>query len=151
MAVTSHVYPKAVKAILDKTMDLATDSFVAVLYTSSAATWGSTQEGYQYSSDLISAYTECADSGYSRQSLTSLSVTVSGAKVIFTCGSPISFGSDVTITAAAMGIIDESIGSADASWPALCIIDFGENVSSTDGTWEYTVDGTNGLAYFTSS
>ena len=152
MTVTSHVYPKAASAIFDKTIDLATDTFKAVLFTGDASAWGSTQEAYQYLSDLKTAYTEVAGGGdYARQAISGLSVSVSGAKVIWTCTSPISFGSDVTITARSMCIVDESVGSADASYPVICIIDFGQNYSSTASEWEYTVDGTNGLAYSTSS
>lgn len=151
MAVTSHVYPKAVSAIFDKTIDLHGDTFKAVLFTGDASAWTSTQEGYQYLSDLKTAYTEVTSGDYTRQSISGLSVSVSGSKVIWTCTSPISFGSDVTITARSMAIVDESVGSADASYPVICIIDFGQNYASTASEWEYTVDGTNGLAYSSSS
>ena len=151
MAVTSHVYPKALAAIMDKTIDLHADTLKAVLFTGDASAWGSTQEGYQYLSDLKTAYTECTDSGYARVSVSGMTVTASGNKVVWTCTSPISFGNPVTITARSMAIVDESVGSADASYPVLTIIDFGQSFVSSSGPWVYNVDGTNGLAAVTAS
>jgi hypothetical protein len=151
MAVTSHVYPLAMLAVMEKTIDLHADTMKAVLFTGDASAWTSTQEAYQFLSDLKTAYTECTDSDYARASIAGLSVTRSGNKLVWTCTSPISFGSSVTITARSMAIVDESVGSGDSSYPALAIIDFGQNYASTSSTWEYTVDGTNGLAAITAT
>lgn len=151
MAVTSHVYPKAIKAIDSKTIDLTADTFKAILFTGDASTWGATQEGYQYVSDLKTAYTECTDGDYARVTLTSLAVTNSGATTKWACAN-ISFGSAVTISARSMAIADTSIGSGvDSATPVICIIDFGATVASSAGTYQYNIDGTNGLALWTSS
>lgn len=154
MAVTSHVYPKALLAINSKTIDLTDGStFHAGLVTSSSATWGATQEAYQYVTDITGAYTECTSSGYARQAFTTTTVTNSGANTLWKCTSPapISFGSTVTISAAGMFIYTTQVGSGDSSYPVICIIDFGGTVSSTTGAYTYTEDGTNGLAYWASS
>ena len=151
MAVTSHFYPLALLAVMDKTIDLHADTFHAILFTGDASAWGSTQEGYQFVSDLKTAYTECTDSDYSRKSITSPTVTRTGNKLVWSCASPISFGTTVTITARSMAIYDTSVGSADASWPVIAIVDFGQNYASTASNWEYDVDGTNGLAAATAS
>lgn len=152
MSVTSHVYPLALKAILDKTIDLHADTFKALLMTGSAATWGATQEGYQWVSDVTTAYTEVTSGSYARVTLTSPAVTNSGAAVKWTVSSPISWGSSITLSAASMLVFDSTIGSSvDSATPAITIIDFGGTVSSTSATWEYTVDPTNGLATVTAS
>jgi hypothetical protein len=157
MAVTSHVYPKFVNAVNQKTLNLAVSgsspAFIAGLCTGSAATWGSTQEAYQYVSDITGAYTEVTGGGYARTSaFVTVTLTVSGAKDIWTVTSPapISFGSSVTISAASMFIYTTQVGSADSSYPVACIIDFGGTVTSTSGAFTYTVDPTNGLAYWNS-
>lgn len=151
MAVTSHVYPFTIEDMAEKEIDLNTDTIMMGLLESSAATWSATQEGYKFVSDILTAYTECTDGDYARATLSSPAVSVSGAKMIFTCSSPISFGSSVTISAVAAFVYDASVGGGDSSHPVIAIIDFDETVSSTSGVWEYTVDPTNGLVYITSS
>jgi hypothetical protein len=157
MAVTSHVYPKALDAINKKTISLTGDTFKVGLCTGSAAVWGATQEAYQFISDITGAYTEVATgggytSGYSgRVALSTLTLTISGNKEVWTCTSPapISFGATTTISAQSMFVADYSIGTTDANTPVICIIDFGATVSSTSGAYTYTVDPTNGLAFWT--
>lgn len=157
MAVTSHVYPKFVNAVNGKTLNLNVSAsspvFIAGLCTQSAATWGATQEAYQYVSDITGAYTEVTGGGYARTSaFVTATLTVSSAKDIWTVTSPapISFGSSVSIAAASMFVYTTQIGSADSSYPVACIIDFGQTVTSTLGSFTYTVDPVNGLAYWTS-
>lgn len=165
MAVTSHLYPNIVHAAATVTgsLNFTTNSFTAGLCTGSAATWASTQQAYLYVSSLTGAYTEVATgggytSGYAgRQALTTLTFSndsPAGA-CVWTCTSPapISFGASTTITAASMFVNNKTANSASSdsnSW-AMVIIDFGGNVVSTAGAFTYTVDGTNGLAVFTSS
>jgi hypothetical protein len=151
VAVTSHFYPNSIKDIFNKTIDMDSDTFVALLFTGDASAWTGTQEAYHYASDLKTAYTECTDTDYARVTLSGMTLTVSGNKLIWTCTSPISWGSSVTITARSLAIIDTSVGGGDSSHPALCIVDFGQNYISTSGPWEYDVDGTNGLGYLTMS
>jgi hypothetical protein len=153
MAVTSHVYPQALDAIALKTINLTTDTFMCGLCTASAATWGSTQEAYQYVSAVTGAYTEVTSSGYARVTLTTLTYTVSANKAVWTCTSPapISWGSSITLSAASMFVYDNTVGSGDSTHPVICIIDFGGTVASTSGAWTFTVDPTNGLAAWTAS
>lgn len=166
MAVTSHLYPNILIKLNAKDIALTSDTFVTGLCTGSAATWGTTQYSYLYNSSITSAYTEVATgggytSGYgNRLSLTTLTYTQqasSNANIVsWTCTSPapISFGSSTTITAESMWIYDATANSAssDSNAWAVVIIDFGVSVSSTSGTFEYTVATTpNGLAYWTCS
>lgn len=145
MAVTSHVYPKALVSMLEAGINLTSDTLEMGLCTASAATWGSTQQAYEYVSDVTGAYTEVTSTGYARVTLTDVTVTASGADVTVTCSSPISFGSDITLSAASGFIYDSSVGSADSSYPVIAIIDFDGTISSTSSTWTYTVDSSLGL------
>jgi hypothetical protein len=151
MAVTSHVYPKAMSSMSTKAISLVADTFKMGLCTGDASAWSTTQYAYQFVSDVTGAYTEVVTGGYARVTLASLAVNVSGNKVIWTCASPISFGSSITLAARSAFIYDASIGSADASFPVIAILDFGATVSSTSGSWQYAIDGTNGLAYNTAN
>jgi hypothetical protein len=151
MAVTSHLYPNSLKDVLNKTIDMDSDTFQAVLFTGDASVWGSTQYAYHFLSDLKTAYTEVTDSDYARVTLSGLALSVSGNKLIWTCTSPISWGSSVTITARSMALVDTSVGGGDSSHPVLAVVDFGQSYVSTSGPWEYDVDGTNGLGYITCS
>jgi hypothetical protein len=162
MAVTSHVYPKAVDAINKKTINLTTDAFRCALFTGSASAWTATQQVYQFVSDLKTAYTECANADYlaatnsGRIPLTTLTLTTGTApgtdKWTCTAPAPISWGAAVTISAASMCIYDFTIGGGvDSATPVIAVIDFGVTVSSTAGPYTYTVDPTNGLALFTTS
>ncbi len=159
MAVTSHVYPKAMTAINKGTINLAVTTsspvFKALLCTGDASTWGATQEAYQYVSDITGAYTEVAGGGdYARTAaFVTCTVTNSGATTIWKCTSPapITFGAAVTISARSMFIYTTQVGSADASYPVIAVIDFGTTVASTAGAYTYTEDATNGLVVWTSS
>lgn len=161
MAVTSHVYPNAQYLLGTKAINLTSDTFKVGLLVNSTATWGSTQQAYQYISAVTGAYTEVATgggytSGYSgRVGLTTLTFSNNSpaGKNVWTCTSPapISFGATTTISAAAMFVADYSIGSSDTNTPVIAIIDFGGTVASSSGAWTYTVDSVNGLAVWTES
>ncbi len=148
MAVTSHVYPYAQSLIDTKALSLTADTIKMGLCTASAATWTATQWAYQFVSTITTAYTEVTGGGYARVTLAGLAVGAGSTAQYekWTCTSPISFGTTVTIAAASAFIYDTSIGSADSSYPVISIIDFGGTVTSTAGNWTYTIDAVVGLA-----
>jgi hypothetical protein len=152
LTVTSHVYPYAIQQINKGLLDIHTvtaGSFFMGLCTGSAATWGATQQAYQFVSQVTAAYTEVTSGGYARQALTGITLTQNTDSNVWTCTSPVSFGSSITLSAASAFVFTKLIGSADASWPVISIIDFGGTVSSSATPWTYTVDPVNGLAYWT--
>jgi hypothetical protein len=153
MAVTSHVYPLAENAINAKTISLTADTFVCGLCTQSAAAWGSTQQAYQYVSQVTAAYTECVNVGYARVTLTTMTLTVTGNKVVWTCTAPapVSWGGSVSISAACLFVYDATVGSGDSSHPVIAITDFGQTIASTDSAYTFTPDPVNGFAYWTAS
>jgi hypothetical protein len=148
MAVTSHVYPYAQSLINTKALSLTADTIKMGLCTSAASTWTATQWAYQFVSSVTGAYTEVSTGGYARVTLAGLAVGTGTTAQYekWTCTSPISFGSSITLAAASGFIYDTSIGSADSSYPVIAIIDFGGTVTSTAGNWTYTIDPTYGLA-----
>jgi len=155
MAVTAHVYPVTMDKINKKLLDLTTTtagSYFAGLCTGDASAWTSTQQAFAFVSDVTGAYTEVSGGSYARIDISSgISLTRTNNADKWTCTSPINFGSTVSFTARSMFIFTKLIGSADASWPVISIVDFGANVTATAGPFTYTVDGTNGLATWTAS
>lgn len=156
MAVTSHVYPVNLLDALAQTgaghVKFSADTFKVGLCTASAATWSSTQQAFQFVSSVTAAYTEVSSSGYARQSLAGATLTRSTNTLVFTCTSPISFGSTITLAAASMFIFDSTIGSGvDSATPVIGIVDFGATITSTAGAWTYTVDPVVGLFTITCS
>jgi hypothetical protein len=155
MAVTSHAYPVTIQKINSNptAIDLSVTtagSFLVGLCTGDASAWTATQEAYAFVSDVTGAYTEVVTGGYARVDISSgVTISRSGNVVKWTCTSPISFGSSITLTARSMFVFTKLTGSADASWPVIAIVDFGQNVISTSGAWTYTVDGVNGLVSWT--
>lgn len=152
--VTSHVYPKGLATALAAGISLTSatpSAYKMGLLTTAAATWGATQEGYNFVSDVTGAYTEVSSSGYARVALTTVALTESSNTMKWSCASPISFGSSITLSALSGFIYTTLTGSGDSTYPVLAIIDFNATVASTAGAWTYTVDPTNGLALFTSS
>ena len=145
---TSHCFPYAAQQINKGLLDIHSTSagaFKIGLCTASAATWGATQQAYQFVSSITAAYTEVSSGGYARQSLTGITLTQGTDSNVWTCTSPISFGASITLSAASAFVYTTLIGSADASYPVISIIDFGGTVSSSAGPWTYTVDPVNGL------
>lgn len=155
MAVTAHVYPVTMDKINKKLIDLTittAGTWFAGLCTASAATWGATQQAYAFVSDVTGAYTEVTGGSYARIDISSgVTLTRTNNADKWTCTSPINFGSTVSFTAASMFIFTKQVGSADASWPVVSIVDFGGNVTATAGAFTYTVDAVNGLATWTAS
>ncbi len=155
MTVTAHVYPKAVQAINNKTIDMhltTAGTFLVGLCTGDASAWTSTEQAKQFVTDFTGTYTEVVTGGYARVDIsTGVTMTQTNNKNVWTCTSPISFGSSITLAARSMFIFTKQVGSADASWPLIGVVDFGATVTSTAGAWTYTVDPTNGLAFWTES
>jgi hypothetical protein len=142
--------PYALQQISEKAISLTSDTFEMALFTTAISTWGATQEAYQFVSSFTGAYTEVSSGGYARVTLSGLTCTFSGEVVTWSCTSPISFGSTITLSALSGIIYDNSVGSGDSSHPVIQAIDFGGTVSSTSAAWTYTVSG-SGLMTYTAS
>lgn len=152
MAVTSHVYPLALNSALTGGINFTGNTMKMGLCTGAAATWGATQEAFQFVNSFTAANTEVVTGGYARVTLASLTLVRTGNVYVWSCTSPISFGTTITLAAASAFIFDSSIGGGvDSATPLVAAIDFGGTVTSTASNWTYTVDPVNGLAAFTLS
>jgi hypothetical protein len=153
IAVTSHAYPYAVQQVNSKLLDLTAHtagSYFMGLCTAAASTWGATQQAYKFVSDITTAYTEVSSGGYARVDFsTAVTLTQNTDSNVWTASSPISFGTNITLSAASGFVFTKLIGSGDSTYPVLAIIDFGGTVASTSGAWSFTPDAVNGLIYWT--
>ena len=61
------------------------------LCTGSAATWGATQQAYQFVSSVTAAYTEVTSGGYARVCLAGITLTKNTDSNVWTCTSPVTF------------------------------------------------------------
>src|ERR1700761_6964580 len=128
-----------------KLVNLASDTLVIGLIASGTLATRTTSEGYEYVSDLLansgSALTEVSTSstGYSRQNLASVTLTVSGLTTTLSSANP--SWSSATFSAEYAWIHDRTASSStDATRPLLAIFDFGGPQSVSGSTFTLTVN-----------
>lgn len=156
MAVTAYFQPSFEQDHLGKKLvNLSTDTLNVGLIASGTLASRATSEGYEYVSQLLanngSALTEVSTSGtgYSRQSLTSVSYTVSGLVVTLTAANP--SWSSASFTTVYGWLHDETASSStDATRPLICIWDFGGSQSVAGSTFTLTVNA-SGLVTWTAA
>jgi hypothetical protein len=133
MAVTSALYGKAFVSLLNKEIDIDTDSLKVMLCTSG---YTPDQDAHQYKSDVTN---EVTGTGYTAGGVALTGVTVTytaGTNVIKVAGSNPSWSSS-TITARYAVLYDSSPAS-DATRPLLAFQNFGADVSTISGTFQIT-------------
>lgn len=138
MAITSAICSSAKLGWLEG-LYLAADSYKIALYTSGASLDATT-----------TAYTtsnEVSGTGYTAggEALSGYNATLSGTTAILQWSNP--FWTSATITAAGCLIYDVTASNA-----AICVISFGGNITSTNGTFTIqmpTYDASNALIRFT--
>lgn len=156
MAVTAYFQPKFIQDQMGKkTINLSTDTLKVGLIASGTLAARGTSEGYEFVSDLLanngSALTEVSTSGtgYTRQSLTSVTYTVSGLVVTLDAADPA--WASATFSTVYGWIHDETASSStDATRPLICLWDFGGTQSVSGATFTLTVNA-SGLATFTAA
>ena len=142
MAVTSKVYGKALLSLATKKMDLSADTVKAMLCTS---TYVPDQDAHQYKSDVTN---EVTGTGYTAGGVTvAATVTYDGPSNTLTIDTADPSWTTATITARYVVFYDAT-PATDATRPLLTYVDLGADVSSTAGTWTYTVP-TTGIASIT--
>lgn len=145
MSVTCYAQPKLYK--WDKAINLATDTLkVGLIASGTAIAARATSEGFEYVSDLLAnngtALTEVSTSGtgYTRQSLTSVTLATSGLVTSLSAANPQWTSSTISSTYAFF--YDETASSAtDATRPLLAIWDFGGTNASSSGNFTLTLSG----------
>ena len=140
---------------LKKGINLATDTLVVGLIASGTLASRSVTQGYEFVSQLLanggSALTEVSTSGtgYTRQNLSSSSLTVSALVTTFTCANP--SWTSATFTTVYAWIHDETASSAtDATRPLLAIFDLGGAQIVSGSTFTLTVNA-SGIANWTAA
>lgn len=137
MAVTSHVYTMAAKSLVDKLMDLDSDSLYVMLL--SAYTPG--QDTHQFLSDVTGAGTQASGTGYTAngQVLGSVTFTRSGHVYTLDCADP-SWSAVGGSLAAAYAVFYDRTPATDATRPVFCYWDLGGTQTATNGAFGLTID-----------
>lgn len=164
MTAAAHVFPNAVKNIASKVESWATSSTeLKVGLASGTFNWpgtGNSTAGYQTVSDFLGnagsggggALTEVSTSstGYSRQALSSVSLTTSGLVVTLTCAT-ITWTATANWSAQYAFFYDTTVDTSDSTRELVCYWDFGGTVSVVSGgNFTLTINA-SGLITFTSS
>ena len=152
MATTSHVYPSLSLNGLKKTLNASTDTLEVLLIAAGTYTWNSTAQGHTHVSDFLTgsgsgALTEVSTSGtgYTRQTLTSVTLTDSGLVTTLDCANP--SWTSATFSAVYAAFFDNSVGGSDSTNQLLCYWDFGSAQSVTSTTFTITVNSGGVLAW----
>ena len=152
MATTAHVYPSLSLNGLKKTLNASTDTLEVLLIAAGTYTWNSTAQGHTHVSDFLTgsgsgALTEVSTSGtgYTRQTLTSVTLTDSGLVTTLDCANP--SWTSATFSAVYAAFFDNSVGGSDSTNQLLCYWDFGSAQSVTSTTFTITVNSGGVLAW----
>jgi hypothetical protein len=129
MAVTAFLYGSAIPKAFNKEIDLDTDTIKVALCTS---TYTPAQDTHDYFNDITN---EVTGTGYTAggATLASKTVTYTAGTNVFKFDAADTAWTTSTITAR-YAIVYGSTGTASTS-PLICYIDFGENITSTEGTF----------------
>lgn len=157
MAVTAHVFPSATLKAATKVWNLGSggDTLKVGLATGTF-NWVAATEAYVTVSDFLTnagsggggALTETAGTGYSRQTLTSQTVTDTGLVTTLTCANP-SWTSS-TFSAAYAFFYNAVVDTNDTTRNMICYWDLGGTDTVSSGTFTLTISG-SGLVTWTSS
>ena len=154
MSVSPHIFPSVTLNGLKKSLNLSSDTLKVLLISSGTYAWNSTAEGHQFVSDFLGgsgggSLTEVSTSGtgYTRQSLTSVSLADSALVTTLTCANP--SWTSATFSAS-YALFYDSAGGTDSANQIICYWDFGSSQSVTSATFTLTINA-SGLATWTSS
>lgn len=144
MAVSAKLYGKFVVSVLNKEIDINSDTVKLMVTTSS---YTPDQDTHDYKSDVTN---EVSGTGYPSGGFTVANVTVtydSGTNTIKIDGDDIS-ESGVTLSAARYGVLYDSSPATDATRPLIGYIDFDGDQSVSNADFDVTWHA-NGIATVT--
>lgn len=136
MAVTAKFYGNAFVSAFNKEIDFNTDAIKVALV---GAAYTPDQDVHNYWDDVVA--NEVTGTGYTAGGATIATATISydsGTNVFKLDGADVSWTTS-TITAR-YGVIYDSTPGTNATRPLIAYVDFGENVSSSAGTFSITWD-----------
>ena len=156
MAVTAHAFPSMTQNMGTKAFNLNNSDTLKVGLATGTFNWVTATQAYTSVSDFLGnagsggggALTEEAGSGYSRQTLTSVTFTQSGLVNTLTCANP--SWSSATFSDKYAFFYDAVVDTNDTTRKLLCYWDFGGTQSTTAATFTLTISG-SGLVTWTSS
>jgi len=133
VAVTAKLYGKFFNLLTAKDVDLDSDTLKVMLCTSSYAP---NQDTHEFKGDVTN---EAVGTGYTAggQALASVTTSYTGATNIWALDAADSTWAGSTITARYAVVYDSTSGS-DAARRLIGYVDFGADVSSTNGTFTIT-------------
>lgn len=145
MAVTGKFFGLALQSAFNKEIDFDSDTLKVMLCTSS---YTPDQDTHRYKSSVTN---EVTGTGYTAggATLASVTVTYNAATNTLTLDAADTAWSGSTITARYAVIYDSTPGT-DATRPLIAFIDFGQDVSTTAGTFTITWDAA-GIASLTAA
>ena len=132
--------------------DHAGSTFKMLLVVAGSGAPNVTNSGVQFVADVTGSNAEVTGTGYSRATLSGVAVTNDG-----TTNTQVDWNwSTVTFAQNASGftnaryavIYTTQLGSADASYPVVCIIDLGSNQSVASASLSIAAPASNGVLYW---
>lgn len=136
MAVVAHTYPSSSLAALRKTLNEGTDTLTVMLIAAGTYNWNGTSQAHVHVSDFLAGsgsgpMTEVSTSGtaYTRQALTSVTLTQTGLIVAMGCANPT--WPTATLSASYAVFFDNTVGGTDSTNQMLGYWDFGSAQSVT--------------------
>lgn len=135
MAVTAKFYGLVFQSAFNKEIDFNSDTIKCMLCTS---TYAPNQDTHQYKSDVTN---EVTGTGYTAGGATVSTPTIgytAATNVLKLDGADVSWASS-TITARYAVVYDDT-PATNATKPLVCYVDFGADVSSSNGTFSITWD-----------
>jgi len=145
VAVSAHVYPSLSLNGLKKTLNASTDTLEVLLIASGTYTWNPTAQGHTTVANFLAgsgsgALTEVSTSGtgYTRQSLTSVTLTDSLLVTTLDCANP--SWTSATFSTLYAAFFDNSVGGTDSTNQLLGYWDLGSAQSVTSTTFTIGVN-----------
>jgi hypothetical protein len=159
MSGAAHVYPNATLNIANKAekWTATSDTLKVMLVASGTYTWNGTSQAHQTVSDFLAgsgggAMTEVSTSstGYTRQSLASVTFTTTGLVNTLTCSNLV-WTATSNWSALYAVFYDAAVDTNDGTRELICYWDFGGTVSVvTGGNFTLTINA-SGLVTYTAS
>jgi hypothetical protein len=133
-AASFHIFSKFMQQTLDGAVNFGSDTLKVLLLSAYTPSYNT----HKFVSDVTGAGTETTGTGYSRQTLTSTSFSLSSDVLTFTCANP----SWTTSTfSSAYAVFYDSVGGSDAADLIFVGWDFGGTVSVVAGTFTLSISG----------
>jgi hypothetical protein len=145
VAVLSHIYPSFSLNGLKKTLNASTDTLDVLLIASGTYAWNTTSQAHKTVTDFLGgsgagSLTEVSTSGtgYTRQALTSVTLTNTALVTMLTCANPT--WATATLGAVFALFYDNTVGGTDGTNQIMGYWDFGSTQTVTSAPFVISVN-----------